>query len=186
MALALTVTRRKTIVDRLIRTHHSQLTGFLRRMLGSAAIAEEVAQDTYEKFLRWEKLEERPIVAQKAALFRSGRRLAIDHLRRVQSGARADLLAEAGHTEGTSNALAQPERQVMLEQVVTRLTQIIDSLPDRLREPFNLRYVDEWPPQAICAHLGITIDNYHHRIMEARRICAERMASSGFDWRCLD
>lgn len=181
MAVALQVTRREAIVETLIRVHGKQLVSYLSRMLGQSAIAEEVAQDTYMRLLRWETLEERSPEARKAVLFTTGYRLAIDRIRRRRAAARGDAVVAAEHADPPFESLAQPERQVMAKQAVALLTEIVDSLPQRLREPWVLRYIEELPREEICARLGITASNLDQRISEARAICEARM-SSIVDW----
>jgi RNA polymerase sigma-70 factor (ECF subfamily) len=74
----------------------------------------------------------------------------------------------------------------MSRQAITHLTQIVDSLPDRLREPWILRYIEELPGHAICARLGIPETTLEQRLREARAFCRAQMARDGFDWSWLD
>lgn len=182
MAVALQVMRREEIVEHLIRVHGKQLVSYLSRMLRQPAIAEEVAQDTYVKLLGWDQLEDRPPEIRKAAMFRIGYRLAINRIRRRHAAARGELAVAAEHADPVFESLALPERHVMAEQALAQLNEIIDALPERLREPWVLRYIEELPREAICMRLGITASNLDQRITEVRRICEERMTSTGFDW----
>jgi RNA polymerase sigma-70 factor, ECF subfamily len=187
MAVVLPVqTRRDEIVDQLIRVHTTDLVKRLRRVLGQGAQAEEVAQDAYERLLRWAQLEAIGPEARKAVLFATAHRLAIDRLRRANTASRGVVTVAADHADPAFEPLAHPERLLMAHQAVTQLTEIIDSLPERLREPMLLRYVEELSHQAICARLGIQERNLEQRITEARALCRERMKNVGFDWLWLD
>lgn len=165
-----------------MQLHGMRLVRRLARMLGQLAAAEEVAQDTYVRLLAWPQLEALPVEALKAVMFTTAHRLALNRLRGVQTAARKEAVIAASYTNEVFEALAAPERAVMAQQAVARLTEIIDGLPERLREPMVLRYAEDLSRDAICVRLGITEANLDKRIREARATCHEQLKSLGFDW----
>jgi RNA polymerase sigma-70 factor, ECF subfamily len=118
----------KRAFERLVRDHQVPVWRFLRRMLGDAALAEDVTQETFlrvytrldsftfqSKFTTW--------------LFQVARNAGIDALR---SRERQSRLAVASiDAPGSSAPMAPPDVRVELQAA-------IDSLPDNLRTPLLL------------------------------------------------
>ena len=174
-------TQRDEVVELLTRVHGQQLKKRLTRVTGQPDVAEEIAQDTYERLLRWEQLEESSPEVRKAVLFATAHRLAIDRVRRAQAATRGAVILAADHADEVFRPLDHPEQQVLAEQAFTRLMKLVDSLPDRLREPWVLRYAEELPRHVICTRLNIPETTLHKRISEARALCLAQMVSDGFD-----
>lgn len=187
MATSLPVKTRRDIVEQLIRVHGTALVRYLGCLLRGGSVAEEVAQAAYER-LRILPLEDTPPETRKAVLFRVGSRLALARVRhRRRGGERDNATSEAdyGHQELASFAASQRDA-IARQQAFTGLTSVVAGLPERLREPWVLRYTDELPREVICARLGISASDLVRRLVEARALCEALMAHSGFEWSSLD
>jgi RNA polymerase sigma-70 factor (ECF subfamily) len=71
------------------------------------------------------------------------------------------------------------------EQLLSRerdlvVTQVIRSLPPRLRDPFLLAATGEHRYEDIASMLGIPLGTVKWRIAEARRVLREKLARVGF------
>jgi len=114
--------------EELVRVHQAPVYRFLRRMLGDAALAEDVTQETFlrlytrlgsynfqSKFTTW--------------LFQVARNAGIDALRSRERQSR--LAAASVDAPGSSAPMAPPDVRVELQAA-------IDSLPENLRTPLLL------------------------------------------------
>jgi RNA polymerase sigma factor (sigma-70 family) len=173
--------KREEIVEQLYRVHGARLVRRLTRMLGQPALAKDVAQDTYERLLRWDQLEKASPRAYKTILFRFAYRLVIDQVRQSQTVERGEVTLAAEHTYQPFEPLAEPERGVWADQAITHLAQFVDSLPKSLREPWILRCLHGLDHPDICARLGITATALEERLRGARMLCREHMANVGFE-----
>lgn len=169
-------------VSRLKRTHGAQLVRYLERMLGPVGGAEDVAQDAYLKLYRLIRPDE--VECPRALLFHVATKLAINRLRRV----RTELASAAapGEMNDVPDEAARPDRRVLLDQAMQRLTHIIDELQPNLRQVFVMRYVTQMPRQEIADQLHISVGAVEQRLTRALAHCRERLAAHGIDWSGLE
>ena len=153
-----------TELERLFRTYHSALVRYLTRRLGDRDWAEEIAQETFLRALRQDKL-----TSERSWLFAVATNLVRDEGRRLERRRR--------HLE----LLAAEERERQVEPVVTSIERAheaamarkaVDSLEERdrlalLMKEEGLNY------QEIADALGLSVGSIGTTLARARRRLAE-------------
>jgi RNA polymerase sigma factor (sigma-70 family) len=159
----------------LFRKHGEQLARYLTRVLGSAALAQDAIQDTYERLCTNIKTVEN----QPAYLFRVGMRFALMRLRRVKVEAK-DVLRRIPLEDGP-DVQAGPETRAMHDQSIDHLGTQIALLPPALREVMVMRYLQGMEPAEITDRLGISISAYEQRLTAAKHQLRRRLRTLGLD-----
>jgi RNA polymerase sigma-70 factor (ECF subfamily) len=147
----------RTAFASIVRRHQVPLYNFALRQMKSAAAAEEIVQDTFER------------VVQNAAAFRQtsrfvawlytiARNLCIDTLRkralRLHRSLDEPAIREDGEGpslgERTADVGVSTERSAQSIEIRARLLSAIDELPDDQREVFLLREISNLPFKEIA------------------------------------
>lgn len=158
----------------LMRRHKGWLHAFARRHVGDADAALDVVQETFVS--AWKALDRfdpaRPFTTWLSAIALNkcrdrGRRLKV---RRLILGERS--LDVPGHPDYADPA-AGPEAQAVRGEQVARLEAAIARLPDRLKEPLILTYLDALSQQAAADLLNVSVKTIETRVYRARRRLAE-------------
>lgn len=140
--------------DKLLATFAEQrdaLLRFLRRKLDNAALAEDLAQETW---LRAAGSAGATVVDNpRGYLFRIAANLALDHQRRA--GRRIELPANDAALLGIADPMPDPETVALHRSELARLIQVIDGLSPRAREVFVLARFDGLSHAEIAVRLGI-------------------------------
>lgn len=163
-------------VAELFRKHRDQLARHLTRVLGSAALAQEALQDTYEKLC---SLDVRTIENPSAYLFQVGIRFAIEQIRRGKIEAKH--LLRRVPLDDDPGKVAGPETRAMLDQSIDHLAEQISLLSPALREVIVMRYLQGIEPFHVIDRLGISASAYEQRITAAKRQLRERLRAIGVD-----
>lgn len=126
------------------------LKRFLQRRLGNAALAEDLAQETW---IRAVSAETPAIIGNpRAYLFRIAANLAIDHQRHVGRG----VEVETAEQVEVADRAPSPEDVALHRSEVARLLQVVDGLPPRCREVFLLAKFEDLTYAEVAARLGIS------------------------------
>jgi len=142
-----------------------RLYRLINRIVGSRAVAEDVAQDTFIK------LSGRNLgPGDRSLLFRTAQNLAIDHLRsqRVK-----DAYA------GDPGAAQQPKSGVALDdafaarQELAALMSALESLPRRTQQVFLLNRLDGMTYPQIAKALGISVRTVEKDLVRALTFCRD-------------
>ena len=147
-----------THADDVFLHHRHSLIHTLARIVGCPQTAEDLAQDTYLKFLQASTTQE--ISFPQSFLFQIGRNLALDHLRKQRI---RQPLVDATATEDEDNryenlpvTLPTPEKIVADQQQVALLLEGLERLSERRRTCLVLHRFHHWPYERIAIHLGIS------------------------------
>ena len=161
-------------IQEIIRRHHSALIKFLRRRLSIAEDAEDVAQETYIRMMRYEGSSE--LNSPSAMLFRIAVNVANDHGRAVVARHRKS------HTRIEDFELASeepsPEREILANQTLDLLLDTIERLPPKCRQVFLLSRASDMTYPEIAAHCGISVKMVEKHISRAIAVCLEKVGSS--------
>jgi len=135
------------------------LWSYLSRILGSAALADDLMQESYYRFLRAD-LKSEDAAYQKAYLFRIGTNLARDHWRRLPRG-----------EEGQADPEQIPAHDRTAEQVQQRsdLGRALGCLKPRERELLWLAYAEGASHHEIAGMLGIRSASVRLLLFRARQ-----------------
>lgn len=157
----------------LYADHHSWLQGWLRRRLGNAFDAADLAQDTFMRLLAPSAADAGAPAGQaalrepRAYLATVARRLLIDHLRR-QSLEQAYLAALAVLPEPQAPS---PEQQLAILQALQQLDAMLDRLAPKARAVFVLSQVEGLTYVAIASELGIGLRTVKRYMAQAMAEC---------------
>lgn len=156
----------------LVRRYRQELFHFLIRFTGNRAAAEDVFQDTFLQihqsigtFLTDKRF--------KPWLFTIAANKARDHLRRNRRRAAAQLSApiQPGGDEQFLDLmqadLPLPPNEAARLETAERVRQIVDEMPDPLREVLLLAYFQQLPYKDIAEMLGIPLGTVKSRLHTA-------------------
>ena len=149
------------------------LWAYLRRLCGNSALAEDLLQESYYRFLR-AKLPSNEDAYQRNYLFRIGTNLARDHFRRTKR--QADPVDEAPSGE-------QVDFDVRLRSDVDR---ILQKLKPRERTLLWLAYVDEASHREIAQVTGLREISIRPMLFRARRKLAGLLRKQGLGMDALE
>ncbi len=152
-------------IETLYGEHHRWLQGWLRRQLGNACDAADLAQDTFVRVLA--KREAPQVQEPRAYLGTIARGLVADFFRR-QSLERAylDVLASLPPAH-----LPSAETQAILLEALTAIDAMLDGLPPLVRQTFLLSQLDGMAYADIAAQLGISVRTVNNHMAKAIAHC---------------
>lgn len=159
--------------NELFVRHQARLLHYLRRLLGSAADAEDVVQDVWIIALRKLGTLEQP-EAFKAWLYRIARNRALSRLRRRHGEVPLDddlpAREESESPGGDDGALAGWDPAVIHDA--------LGLLSAAHREVLTLRFVDELSYDEIAAVVGCTVGTVRSRLHYAKRSLHDQLVRS--------
>ena len=155
---------------RLVDAHLASITRFAFRMLGSAAEAEDVAQETFLRLWRqaptWE-----PRAKVSTWLHRVAHNLCIDRIRARR---------EVHVTELPEGEDPRPSISTQLEhlQAARALTDAMQALPERQRAAITLVYYQGLDNREAAEVMGVHVDALESLLSRARRSMRKQIAES--------
>lgn len=150
-----------TWVGSNIVPHEGDLRARLRRMSVPEDEISDIVQDAYVKIAKLDSVEH--IRSGRSYFFTTARTMLLDRIRRerivrIDSMTEIEALRLADDDPG-------PERRVSARIELERVRRLIDALPDRCREIFELRRVQGVPQREIAERLGVA-----EHIVEAQAV----------------
>ena len=139
------------------------LKAYLVRHFGSAAIADDLTQETWLRVAS-RKVGER-IGNPRAYIFRIARNLGMDIRRREALG--IEVQADPVVVEMITDAKCDPARKAELSRELQQVMQVIDELPPRCREVFILCRIDGLDHQQVAERLGISKNTVVSQMVKA-------------------
>jgi RNA polymerase sigma factor (sigma-70 family) len=155
----------------LVERHGPMILGACRRVLGSAHDAEDACQASFL------------ILARKAATIRKTTSLA-SWLHRVASRVAAHMRRECvrrckRERRNQGLAVRDPAAEVSWREVQAVLDEELERLPERLRAPLTLCYLDSRTRDEAAGQLGLSVACLHGRLERGRKALCERLARRG-------
>ena len=149
----------------LYGNHHGWLQGWLRRRLGNAFDAADLAQDTFVRILVSGRM---PDAGQsRAHLTQIAKGLVIDlHRRRVLEAAYLEALAHLPQTLAPS-----PEERALALEALLLLDAALAMLPAKVRETFMLSQLDGLTYSQIAHQLGLSVGAIRKYMLRAALAC---------------
>lgn len=164
------------LVAELFRQHGESLTRHLRDILGSTALAEDVAQDAYTRLC---SVNIRTIDNPRAYLWQVATRFALMYLRRHKIEAKDRMLRSP--VEDDPGRIAGPETHTSFQQSMGHLKAQIALLSPALRAIIVMRYIQGMEPNEIVRRLGISVAAYEDRLTAAKHQLRQRLRALGVD-----
>ncbi|MCL4716477.1 MAG: sigma-70 family RNA polymerase sigma factor [Hyphomonadaceae bacterium] len=153
------------------------LRAYLTRILNSSTDAEDVVQDAFLRLHRSGNLAAYDNL--RAVVFKTGKRLALNVIRRRRSDALdrsgADTFDEA------PSSTPSPEEALIAEEQAAIYMRAIAQLSPRCRQVIELRTVSELSYKEISDTLGLSISTLEKHVVRGKRTCADLVA----DWRTM-
>jgi RNA polymerase sigma-70 factor (ECF subfamily) len=132
--------------------HSSELFRYAYRMLGDSHMAEDCVSETFSRFLRVVRDNRQPIGEVRPYLYRIAHNWITDHFRHtpiphlsLEADLHADQEANPSHLVGE-----KLERE--------RLRAALLRLPPEQRQVIELRFLEDWPHEAVAKSLGKSVE----------------------------
>ena len=149
----------------LYERHRDAVFRFAYRMLGSVALAEDVAHDCFLSLIRQPgRFDPSRAVQLRTYLYAAARNLAMKHFRRQGHEAAVDELAE----EPRAPEAVEPLRQLLDEELSSQVRRAIEALPPLQREALILFEYEELRLAEIAEIVGADIGTVKARLSRAR------------------
>lgn len=148
------------------------LKAYLARHFGSAAIADDLTQETWLR-VAGRKVGQR-IGNPRAYIFRIARNLGMDIRRREALG--IEVQAEPAMVECVPDARLDPARNAELNRELQQVMQVIAELPPRCREVFILCRIEGLDHQQIAERLGISKSTVVSQMVKAMQRIEKAMS----------
>lgn len=154
-------------VEDLYTDHHGWLYVWLRRKLGNASDAADLAHDTFVRVLAARKLPAQLGEEPRALLTHIARNLVVDRWRRQEvERAYLDAVAHLREAEAPS-----PETCLIVIEALTRIDAMLSSLPARTREIFLLAQLEGLTLDQIVAQTQTPLSTVRRHIHKALMAC---------------
>ena len=159
-------------ISNLYCEHHGWLFGWLRRKLGCARNAEDLAQDTFPRILN-----ARESVATlrepRAFLSTTARRLIIDQVRRkhIENAYLQELALTAQALEGFQS----PEQILTTLEALEHIAFILEGMQDKVRQAFVLYYLDGLKQSEIARQLALSDRTVRKYLIQALLHCSHSL-----------
>lgn len=159
-------------VAALFRTHNAALIGFLQSRLDSAAEAQEVAQEAYERLLRVKNLEK--IEYLRSYLFHIAANIAVDRWRSRER--RDTATSEALFTEWLSTP--SPDQRALAADQLQVVRKALRELPQKTSQAFVLHVIEGLSFEAIAARMKLGERMVRYHVARALAHCRDRVDSA--------
>ena len=159
-------------ISNLYCEHHGWLFGWLRRKLGCAHNAADLAQDTFTRILN-----ARESVATlrepRAFLSTTARRLIIDQVRRkhIENAYLQELALTAQALEGFQS----PEQILTTLEALEHIAFILEGMQDKVRQAFVLYYLDGLKQSEIARQLALSDRTVRKYLIQALLHCSHSL-----------
>jgi RNA polymerase sigma factor (sigma-70 family) len=145
-----------------------------RKMVDDADAARDLVQDAFTRVLSseaWMRID-----APQAYMLRLMKNLAIDTLRRARI-ARFDQLSQVENVD-VADETPDAFRVVAAREQLARLNAALKGLPDRCRQVFVLRRIEERSPHEVARRLGVSPSTLEKRLARAHFLIAQAVATA--------
>ncbi|MCX2901636.1 sigma-70 family RNA polymerase sigma factor [Pseudomonas mandelii] len=161
-------------IDQLYGHHHGWLQGWLRKRLGNAADAADLAQDTFVRLLGSTPGEPLNFTTPRAYLATIANRLSINLYRR-RSLEQAYLAALAQTPDELAPSL---EHQALVLEALDEIDQVLALLPGKTRQAFLMAQVEGYTQEEIASRLNLSVRSVQRYLARAFEECIV-LASQG-------
>ncbi len=159
-----------------VQPHEPALRSVLRRLVASLSDVDDLVQECYLRILRARK--HVPIRSSKAFLFTIARNAAHD-LRRRRVVANPVVFEETADSCTLQDNRPGVADSVCHQQELALLAEAIRELPERCREVFLLRKIQELPQKEIARRLGISESTVETLVAKGAVRCADHLHRRG-------
>lgn len=152
-------------VQGIYRDHHGWLQGWLRRNLGCAHQAADLAQDTFMRLLNRQELVS--LAEPRAYLVTIARGLVLDFKRRRSlERAYLDVLASLPEPQHPS-----PETRAIMLEALAAMDAMLDGMKPGVRQAFLLSQLDGMTYAEIATQLRVSVRTVNNYMLKAIEHC---------------
>jgi len=162
----------------LVERHQNAVIGTVARMLGNAAEAEDIAQQTFLRI--WKNAKRyRPEAKFTTYLFTITRNLVFNETRRRsrKKEVSADEREENSHIQAEASPNLQPDSELLQAELQKAVDSAIASLPETQRMAVVLRRYENMPYDEIGAILDLSVSAVKSLLFRARTTLREALSS---------
>ncbi|WNO08675.1 RNA polymerase sigma factor [Teredinibacter sp. KSP-S5-2] len=165
------VVRSQINISQLYTDFHQKLLSHVVKKGLTYAEAEEVVQ---EAFVRLLKLDNKDVTSYiQAYLYRIATNLTIDRLRRHAIS--PEVQANADVSEDYMDFSSSPETKVKYRKLLEKMSDVIETLPEKCQLAFLLYKVKGMEYKEIAAHMNLTESMVRKHVLRVVRHCYDRM-----------
>ena len=136
-------------VTELFKALGPRLRGYLNRLTGNAADADEVYQETFRAVLEVDQIRNA-----KSLVYRVATNFVLQRIRHDAAGPK--FVAEGPESEGVADPAMGPEQHATAEQIRDRMRQALGELSEGEQELLRARYVEELSCEEIAQRMGLS------------------------------
>ena len=152
-----------------IHPHESMLKSWLEKRFPSVCDTDDIIQEAYIRLLR--ARDRKQLESPRSYLFVTARNLAIDSIRKTNRSSE-NPLAE-NDAESVIDDAEDPQATLETQQEHQVLNEAIETLPQRCREIFTLRKIENMSQSQIAEKLGISVNTVTAQLSIGVRKCAD-------------
>lgn len=144
-------------ITELYQNHHDWLYGWLRKKLGCADNAADIAHDTFMRIITSRNAllgSDLSINEPRAYLTTTAKRLLVDRARRKLL--EETYLAEMAFAAETVPGYPSPEEILVALQALEQISLALERVSTKAREAFLMHYLEGQTHVAIASHLGVS------------------------------
>jgi len=162
------------VLEGLVREHSRLVYRIAYAVLRRHHDAEDATQETFLRVLRYSsKLA--AVDDAKTWLARIAWRVAVDRVRKHGRQREIPLEDPEQPVAETASADAPADQSLLGAQVGALLERLIETLPEKLRQPLILSAIEEMSPREVAATLGINEAAVRSRVFRARQILRDKL-----------
>lgn len=147
--IVLTTPYRTEQITELFKALGPRLRGYLIRLTGNAADADEVYQETFRAVLEVDEIR-----SAKSYVYRVATNFARQRVRHDAAG--PEFVAEGPESEAVADPALNPEQRAMAEQIRERLQQVLGELTEGEQELIRARHVEGLSCEEIAQRMGLS------------------------------
>lgn len=140
---------RRQQVAELFKAHGPRLRGYLIRLTGNAADADEVYQETFRAVLEVEQIRNA-----KALVYRVATNFVLQRIRHDAAG--PEFVAEGPESDRVADPAMNPEQRATVEQIRDLWQQLLGELTEEEQALLHARHVEELPCEEIAQRMGLS------------------------------
>jgi len=161
-------------LEAIFRAFAAPLAAFAYRYVRSRDTAAELVQDVFYRI--WRSREAWHIEGSlQAYLYRATRNRVLDYLKHERIERRWAERSAAQRTDLEAPSLPSADAAVETADLVARLEQVLDELPERRRQVFLLRWKEGKSYDEIARLLGVTTKTVENQMTQALRTLRRRL-----------
>jgi RNA polymerase sigma-70 factor (ECF subfamily) len=171
--------------NEMVRRYHSRIYWVARRMVKSHEDADDIAQEVFVRaYTALENFRGESNIY--TWLYRIAVNLSINHIRKQKVRKLMDITDYLPFLAKD----AEQDKGMMHDENISLIEQAIETLPEKQRAVFIMRYYDELPYEQISAILGTSVGglkaNFHHAVKKVAAYVKKNHGSFQLEQKDLD